>query len=83
MIEKWRVPSDTRAPYPPNFTIGEHTTWDMKSEAKVSLAHTVKMMNEVDFFHTGELTPLGNWDNWWKRRDQSQNLDVVWDNNKG
>ena len=82
MIEKWRAPSDTRAPYPPNLPIGEHTTWDLKSEAEVALAHMVKIVNEVECVPTEALTPLGNWDNWWKRRNQSQDLDAVWDNDK-
>ena len=77
MIEKWRAPSDTHAPYTPNFPVGERATWDFKSEAEVALAHKVKMMNEEKCFLTEEPTPLGKWDNWWQH--QSHRLDAVWD----
>ena len=47
----------------------------MKSEDEATLAHSVKMMNKVECFQMEGLALLGNWDNWWKCRDQSQDLD--------
>ena len=60
MLAKWRAPSDTRAPYSPNFPISERATWDMKSEAEVALAIAVKEMTDGRVFATEYLPSLEN-----------------------
>ena len=74
MKEKWRAPSNTQAPYPPNLPNSERTTWDMKSEAEVQLDVTVKEMTLGPVFSTDGLSEFGNWSAWWQRGDHAQTL---------
>ena len=74
MLAKWKVPSDTWAPYPPNLLISKRATWDMKSEAEVKLAIAVKEMTNRRVFAMDYLPPLGNRDAWWQRRGHAQTL---------
>ena len=60
MPAKWRAPSNTRAPYPPNLPISECAMWDMKSEAEIKLAIAVKEMTEGRVFATDYIPPLRN-----------------------
>ena len=76
MRARWRALSKNHAPYPANLPQNKRATWDLKSEAEVTLARKLKILNKAPFLTE---TIDNVWDNWWRHRDQEQDWDQVWD----
>ena len=79
MRAQWRAPYKTHTPYPANLPPDERAAWDMESEAEVNLARKLKIINKSAYL-TEKIDNV--WDDWWRRRDQTQDLNQVWDVNR-